>query len=269
MTGETVALRGSKKRVVIAAPLVAGGFAMNVLLSRLVFVAGLAAALLIASAGPLYRFANLDLATVFFGLFQYGVFAAIGAVALALIWLVMAFVRRSGEGLALVIVGLILAGAASVPLSMKATGDALPKIHDITTDTATPPQFVALLEARKASKNGADYDPAIAAEQQKAYADIQPMIMPDVAPDAAFKRAEAAARAMGWEVAAAEAAEGRIEATDTTLWFGFKDDIVIRIAAEGTGSRMDVRSMSRVGLSDMGKNAERIRAFFAKFKEAK
>jgi uncharacterized protein (DUF1499 family) len=242
---------------------------MNVLVARLAFVAGLVAALLIGLAGPLYRFAGLDLGTVFFTMFPAGVYTALAAIALALVWLLLAFLRRSGEGLLLVIVGLILAGSAYVPLNMKATGDALPKIHDITTDTANPPPFVALLDARKASKNGADYKPEIAAEQQKAYADIQPLVLPDVTPDAAFKRAETAARAMGWEIAAAEAGEGRIEATDTTLWFGFKDDIVIRIAAEGAGSKLDVRSMSRVGLSDMGKNAARIRAFFAKFKETK
>jgi uncharacterized protein (DUF1499 family) len=57
------------------------------------------------------------------------------------------------------------------------------------------------------------------------------------------------------------AGEGRIEATDTTFWFGFKDDIVVRIAATGHGSRLDVRSVSRVGVSDIGTNARRIRKF--------
>jgi uncharacterized protein (DUF1499 family) len=84
-----------------------------------------------------------------------------------------------------------------------------------------------------------------------------------------FKRAEATARAMGWEIVAAEPGEGRIEATDTTMWFGFKDDIVIRIVPEGEGSRLDIRSMSRVGKSDLGKNADRIRKFLAALKEAK
>ena len=74
---------------------------------------------------------------------------------------------------------------------------------------------------------------------------------------------------MGWEIVAAVPEEGRLEATDTTAWFGFKDDIVIRITPEGEGSRLDIRSMSRVGKSDIGKNAERIRAFLAKVKEAK
>jgi len=82
-----------------------------------------------------------------------------------------------------------------------------------------------------------------------------------VAPADAFKRALQAARDMGWEVVAADAAAGRIEATDTTFWFGFKDDVVIRVEADGTGSRVDVRSVSRVGVGDVGANAKRIRAY--------
>jgi uncharacterized protein (DUF1499 family) len=66
---------------------------------------------------------------------------------------------------------------------------------------------------------------------------------------------------MGWEIVAADAAAGRIEATDTTFWFGFKDDVVIRVEADGAGSRIDVRSVSRVGVGDVGANARRIRAY--------
>ena len=69
---------------------------------------------------------------------------------------------------------------------------------------------------------------------------------------------------MGWQVAATDTAAGRLEATHTTRWFGFKDDVIVRIRPEGTGSRVDVRSVSRVGLSDLGANAERIRGFLAK-----
>ena len=77
----------------------------------------------------------------------------------------------------------------------------------------------------------------------------------------AFAQALRAAEAMGWDIVAANAEEGRIEATDTTLWFGFKDDIVVRIQARGDESRVDVRSVSRVGKSDVGTNARRIRAY--------
>ena len=82
--------------------------------------------------------------------------------------------------------------------------------------------------------------------------------------DKAFDRALAAARAMGLEIVANSPAEGRIEATATTFWFGFKDDVVVRIVPDRQGSRVDVRSVSRVGRSDVGTNARRIRAYLQK-----
>jgi uncharacterized protein (DUF1499 family) len=71
----------------------------------------------------------------------------------------------------------------------------------------------------------------------------------------------AAAEGMGWEVVGRDADTGRIEAVDTTRWFGFKDDIAIRVTPAGAGSRIDVRSKSRVGRGDLGTNARRIRAY--------
>ena len=96
--------------------------------------------------------------------------------------------------------------------------------------------------------------------KKKAYPDLAPEIL-DALPDAVFKHALAAARTLGWNIVSAVPGEGRLEATDTTFWFGFKDDVVVRVVAEGTRSRVDVRSVSRVGRSDVGANARRIRAF--------
>jgi uncharacterized protein (DUF1499 family) len=121
---------------------------------------------------------------------------------------------------------------------------------------------VAIAPLRADAPNGVDYatDPA---EQQKAYADIQTFRSP-LPKGELFDQALAAAEAQGWEIVATSRDEGRIEATDTTLWFGFKDDVVIRVVAEETGgSKLDIRSMSRVGKSDLGKNADRIRKFLA------
>jgi len=141
----------------------------------------------------------------------------------------------------------------------------LPPIHDVTTDTADPPVFVAVLPLRAGARNSAEYGgDSIAALQQRGYPDIRPLRL-DVLPDSAFSRAEDAARAMGWEIVAADAAARRIEATATTRWFGFKDDVVVRVRPDGdTGSRVDVRSVSRVGRSDVGANAARIRAYLAR-----
>jgi uncharacterized protein (DUF1499 family) len=83
----------------------------------------------------------------------------------------------------------------------------------------------------------------------------------NVPPPQAFDRALASVREMGWDLVAADAAAGRIEATDTTFWFGFKDDVVIRVRPADGGSRIDVRSVSRIGVGDAGTNAKRIGAY--------
>jgi uncharacterized protein (DUF1499 family) len=138
-----------------------------------------------------------------------------------------------------------------------------PPIHDVSTDTANPPQFVDVvpLRATAGAANPPEYAGAETAElQARGYPDIETIVLP-VAPNEAFRRAEAAARELGWEMVASVPAEGRIEATASTAWIGFKDDVVIRIAGTGTESRVDIRSKSRVGRGDAGMNARRIRAF--------
>ena len=238
------------------------------LVGRLALLAGVIAAGLIAIGGPMYSFGGMDLGTALITLPTYGIYAAMATGVLIVIWLIAAFATRSSSGLVAVIIAVVLAGSAAYfPITLKATADMLPKIHDISTDTGNPPQWVALLEARKAAKNGADYDPANAAEQQKGYPEIK-TFSSALPPAELFEKAKLVATNMGWEIAAAEPAEGRIEATDTTMWFGFKDDIVIRIAADGTGSKLDIRSMSRVGKSDIGKNASRIKDFLARLQKA-
>jgi uncharacterized protein (DUF1499 family) len=135
-------------------------------------------------------------------------------------------------------------------------------IHDITTDTEDPPPFVALLALRRTTFNGAEYGgEKIARLQKAAYPDIQPHDLAEP-PARAFERSLAAARAMGWRIVAAVPEEGRIEATATTPLLRFKDDVVIRVTSRGAGSRIDVRSKSRLGRSDLGANAKRIRAYF-------
>jgi uncharacterized protein (DUF1499 family) len=106
----------------------------------------------------------------------------------------------------------------------------------------------------------------VAVLQRKAYPDIIPL-MHTVPPDQAFERALAVARRLGWQIIDADKNAGRIEAVATTFWFGFKDDIVIRLKQQNSGSRIDIRSESRVGVSDLGKNAERIRKFLRVMKK--
>ena len=226
-------------------------------------VAALAVAMLLAS-GPGTRYGlwpwQTGLVLVKWSLFA-GVVAAVGALGLLVL---LAFPRfRVRPWMPLLALCLALAAVAP-PLILLGQAQRVPPIHDISTDTTDPPAFVGLLEERTKAPNGFAYGgEAVAVEQRRAYADIKPLVL-KTGPRETTQRAIDAARAMGWEVAVADAAAGRIEATDTSTWFGFKDDIVIRVRPEGSGSRVDVRSVSRVGESDLGANAKRIKGFLAR-----
>jgi hypothetical protein len=173
------------------------------------------------------------------------------------------------RGLACAAVGGLCGILAFVmPASMLSKARSVPPIHDITTDTLNPPRFVDILPLRETAKAGNTivYGGAkIAALQNKAYPDIGPLAV-NIPARRAFDSALAAAADLGWQIVASIPGEGRIEATDTTFWFGFKDDIVIRITAMDGRSRIDIRSVSRVGRSDVGTNAARIRRFIATMK---
>lgn len=130
-------------------------------------------------------------------------------------------------------------------------------VHDVSTDPADPPQFVALLDARRHCKNGADYSGLDADAHRKRYPDIATFVC-RVSADKVFDAAHAFAETLGWKIAHADKSAGIIEATATTPLLRFKDDIVIRVRALSSGTRLDVRSASRVGESDLGANARRI-----------
>jgi uncharacterized protein (DUF1499 family) len=190
-----------------------------------------------------------------------GAAAALASLAL----LALSAFRRWRRHPAIPLVALCIALAAlAPPLVFVAQAKRLPYIHDVTTDPQDPPQFVALAAAREKSPNGAAYGgPEVAAQQRAAYPDIEPLVVP-APPKDEMQRAIDAARAMGWDVVASDSASGRIEATARTRWFGFTDDVVVRIRPQGTGSRVDVRSVSRVGKSDVGANAARIREYLGR-----
>jgi uncharacterized protein (DUF1499 family) len=184
------------------------------------------------------------------------------AIVLSAIGLVMTLTSgKSGRGTALAAIFLSLAVVAPVGSAVM-NGSSVPPIHDISTDLTDPPIFVAVRAQRTPTHNSLDRSaPENLAElQQTAYPDIQPILL-DRHPGAAFEDALQAAQAQGWEIVSVAVEEGRIEATDTTALMGFKDDIVIRVRNENGAAQVDVRSASRVGESDLGANAARIRAF--------
>lgn len=227
--------------------------------AHLAILLSLVAAALLLLAGPGARMEWWEFRTGF-QLMRWAAYTGLAAAALAAA--LMAVPRSRKAGLPMLLFALVLGLlVAYVPWHGLRQARSVPPIHDITTDTAQPPQFVAVMPLRADAPNSAEYEGAAIAEQQlAAYPDIGTHRMP-VSPADAFTRALDAARQMGWDIVDSDPAAGRIEATDTTLWFGFKDDVVIRVAADGAGSKVDVRSVSRVGGSDVGANAKRIRAY--------
>ncbi|SDF88618.1 Protein of unknown function [Limimonas halophila] len=234
--------------------------------------AGLALAVVAALAGVLAglgtKLGFWDFRTGF-AVLRWSVYGALAAVALSGAGLLGAMHQRSARLGLTALPGLVIAlAAAAVPLLHVRMVEAYPPIHDITTDTKNPPRFVALAEIREEAPNAVAYPGETTAKQQKqAYPNIRPLTVP-VSPERAFDAARAAAAAMGWNIAAADAEARRIEATAETFWFGFRDDVAVRVTArEDGGSRIDVRSASRVGVSDLGANAKRIREFLAGVQE--
>ncbi len=243
-------------------PMVEGRF------GRRLAYAGLALALLCVAAAMLsgigYKAGLWHFRTGFL-ILRAAFFASLAAGALSILGIL--FSRGTRAALGSGIVGLVIALAfAYVPWQWKQTLDALPYIHDITTDTDDPPQFVSAAQLRKEGDHPVAYDgPDVAAEQRRAYADLAPL-MTSAPKDKVFEAARQTIQDMGLRLSGADLAEGRLEATDTSFWYGFTDDIVIRIVETPQGTRVDVRSKSRVGRSDLGQNAKRVRTFLAKLR---
>jgi uncharacterized protein (DUF1499 family) len=198
-------------------------------------------------------------------IFRWAAYLGIAAAVAATVLVAMLAVQRWRAHPWVPILALCIALAAvAPPLILLSQAKSLPRIHDVSTDLEEPPAFEALLDARRRAPNGAEHGGAAVAEAQRAaYADIVPLLL-EAPPREVMQRALDAARAMGWEVVASDVATGRLEAIATTAFFGFRDDVVVRVRPHGTGSRVDVRSASRVGLSDIGANARRIREYLGR-----
>jgi len=213
------------------------------------------AILLVALAGPMYKFGVVALDTAFTG-FKFGLFAGIAALVLLAIQLLF---KRNTASIGSALASAVLAiTAIAIPLSMMNTAKNVPPIHDISTDLVNPPEFIAIAPLRADAPNPVAYAGAEVAEQQRtAYPDLQTLTYSQSKPEliAASKQA---IENLGWELINTDADKGIIEATDTSTWFGFKDDVVLRVTDNNSDRLVDIRSKSRIGKSDLGKNAARI-----------
>ncbi len=252
-------------------------------------VVGLAAAAAIiaplwfAAAGLGSRFGlwewRFGLSTMTFDLGPKLLFTTVGLGAAALVISVLfriIFGRSnapSAGGYVAAVAAIIIGGSGLwYANGVRTTAQTLPPIHDITTDTANPPQFSAAMVERRevdGASNSVDYESKIDPRserplpevQAEAYPQIQPIVT-EAEPELAYRAALGVAREMGWTVSTTSEDALMFEGTATTFWFGFKDDVIVRVTAlEEGGARIDARSVSRVGVSDLGANAARLERF--------
>ena len=246
-------------------------------IAMIAFAAAALGALVEFSAGLGYRFGLIPLRVALQQMLPWGAYLAGGGAVLCILALVAgAVVHKSAvlrRGM-LAVIGLIVGvTGVYIPYSIRYSDAPRPPIHDISTDLDSPPAFVDVLPLREqtGATNTAEYllenkRPGgvvinVPDAQRTAYPDIQPILMDGVSPADAFNRALDAVKRQGWTLVTAKPDEGRIEAWDKTFWFGFIDDVVIRVMPTDAGSKIDIRSVSRVGGGDAGKNAQRIRGY--------
>jgi hypothetical protein len=202
---------------------------------------------------------------------DWGQKAILVVLGFALIGLVMSIMVPPRRGIGFSLLALLIPAAAlGYGYYAEEQRSSAPPLHDISTDTMDPPDFSAdVIAAREAipahnsldllRKKTADGRASIAV-QQRAYPDIV-SIPTGLAPAAAFDLALEEAREQSWTLGRVDRNAGVIEASEQTFWFGFTDDIAILISPDGTGARVDMRSVSRVRDADAGANAARMRPY--------
>src|SRR5260221_1004037 len=208
--------------------------------ARIALALALVAAVGLRASGRGTRF-ELFSCQIGFVLLRTATYAGLAAAVLAIVALC---IRRAGGGRGALLALVLGLASAAPPLEFRRQAGLVPSINDISTDFANP---------------------AFADEQRKGYPDLRPLALTEP-PDKVYAKAVATGQAMGWEIAKADPAAGRFNAVATTTWFGFKDDIEVRVSSAGQGSQVDMRSKSRVGRSAIGANAKRIRTYFERLK---
>lgn len=185
----------------------------------------------------------------------------IALIALVMVLAGLVFGQFSELNMTRALIALVISAGIFVPIFMggRAVADG-PIINDIMTDTQNPPQFEVVPTVRKSFDNSLALSDERLAYHRKMYGDMKPMQL-EGAPDTHFDKVLALVDEQGWQLVAANRAQGTVEATDVTALFGFKDDVIIRLSAEGNKTRVDMRSASRQGRTDFRVNAKRINAF--------
>lgn len=230
-----------------------------VIIAWLAVILLITAAVLMAGSGYAYKAEWIGLGKSFVWLSQGAKLSVAAAVVGVFTLILGSACRRWRPALVGALVSLAVVAMIAMPMQLKQRAQSVPPIHDITTDMENPPVFKALAAAREKAPNEVDYPGAKTARQQQAgYPQLKPITL-NMPMAKAMELAKTTAQQRGWEIA--QTTDTIIEATATTRWFGFKDDVVIRMTDIGSGVKVDMRSASRVGKSDVGTNAERIQTF--------
>lgn len=239
-------------------------------LSLLGLIVALVAGLAQVAAGPGRQFGLWD-HNLGFKILEWGAYAGLAAAGASLIGVFFAWGVGRRSLIVMGLVGTLVGGLVAYwPWALQKAFREPPPLYDITTDTANPPRFVAALDLRKvASRLPSEYPANFASQQQKAYPDIKPALLKMPIDDAFALTLRLARETRGWWVHTAVPADGRIEAVAKTFWFGFEDDVVIRVVAVDGGSRVDVRSTGRLGRREGGTNAKRVQTFLKKLNAAR
>lgn len=219
--------------------------------------------LVVVAAGHKYEVISFALLTQGF---MVGLGGSLLLGALALVAMIWAGVNKR-KGWALPMVSVVVLAALPILLIVVTAGDGFdkPRIHDITTDIHNPPVFSVAQSLRKDGENSLDYAiETLPSLQSSAYPEIQPLVISQTAFES-YEQAKATLDTLGWEVTREDIVNYELEAVEETPLLGFKDDVIIRVQSVKGGSRIDVRSVSRVGISDLGANAKRIQRYLMAF----
>lgn len=230
---------------------------------KILFAFSVASTVLFVMSGYGYQWGIWDLGAAF-SLLTNSAYAAIGLIFLNMGGLYLVYRSGYKRGYIMIVAGLLLTIAVfGTGKYWQGQAEMYPPIHDITTDLENPPEFDALVEVRADSPNPPEYAGEETAEMQReVYSHIEPVFI-STPYEEVFDKAVSLVESYGWELVNADRATGVIEATDKLAWFGFKDDVVLRLTTVAGETRIDMRSKSRIGRGDLGVNAHRIEMFLS------
>lgn len=227
-------------------------------MKSIIFVLSIISLIAVLLPGPLFKYNITGLAGSFGVL---GIGALLAIVSIILVGVQFFFYRPSIQLISTIVSTAFACIALSIPLGLVIKAKQVPPIHDITTDVVNVPMFDVLLSQREGALNPASYDHSIAPLQQQAYPDIATRLYKHNK-QTLVEAIKTSLEILDLNFINYDENKGLIEATHQSNWFGFVDDVAIRLEESEMSVKVDIRSKSRVGRSDLGQNAQRIRSIF-------